>query len=167
MSRFGAFAASVLALFVITSAKAADMSLSPEANQAFLAANAKKPGVQVRPSGLQYSIISNGFGKSPKQQDSVDVYYSGSLINGKVFDKTDPPTPAHFIVNQLIPGWTEALTIMREGDHWQLVVPPNLGYGPRGAGGIIPPNQTLVFDMQLLKVTPAPKDEDQDQNPQQ
>ena len=167
MSRFGAAAAAVLAVFVISSAQAADPSLSPEANQAFLAANAKKAGVNVRPSGLQYRIISNGFGKTPGPQDSVDVYYTGSLINGKVFDKTDPPTPAHFVLTQLIPGWTEALTIMREGDHWQLVIPTNLGYGPRGAGGVIPPNQTLIFDMELLKVTPAPKDQDQNQNQDQ
>ena len=164
MSRFGAFAAAVLALFVFTSAWAQDASLSPQANQAFLDANAKKPGVVVRPSGLQYRIIRNGFGKQPGPLDSVDVNYTGSLINGKVFDKTEPNLPANFVVNKLIPGWTEALTLMREGDHWQIVIPANLGYGPRGAGGVIPPNQTLVFDLELVKVTPAPKDQSQDQD---
>jgi FKBP-type peptidyl-prolyl cis-trans isomerase len=89
----------------------------------------------------------------------VDVYYTGSLINGTVFDKTEPGMPANFVVNKLIPGWTEALEIMREGDHWQLVIPAGLAYGARGAGGVIPPNQTLVFDLELVKVTPAPKDE--------
>lgn len=166
MSRFGAFAAAVLALCVFTTAWAQDASLSPQANQAFLDANAKKPGVIVRPSGLQYRIIRNGFGKQPGLLDSVDVNYTGALINGKVFDKTEPNLPANFVVNKLIPGWTEALTLMREGDHWQIVIPPNLGYGPRGAGGVIPPNQALVFDLELLKVTPAPKDQPQDQSSQ-
>ncbi|HTT83599.1 MAG TPA: FKBP-type peptidyl-prolyl cis-trans isomerase [Rhizomicrobium sp.] len=170
MSRFGAFAAAVLVLFVVTPAWADDPSLSIGANQAFLAANAKKEGVEVRPSGLQYRIISNGFGAQPKPGDSVDVYYTGSLINGKVFDKTEPGLPATFTAGKgkLIPGWDEALQIMREGDHWQLVIPADLAYGARGAGGVIPPNQTLVFDMQLVKVTPAPKDQqDQDQDQDQ
>jgi FKBP-type peptidyl-prolyl cis-trans isomerase len=164
MSRFGAVAAAVLALFVFTSAWAQDSSLSLQANQAFLAANAKKPDVNVRPSGVQYRIIKNGFGKRPGPLDSVDVNYTGSLIDGKVFDKTEPGMPANFVVNKLIPGWTEALTLMREGDHWQLVIPAGLGYGSRGAGGVIPPNQTLVFDLELVKVTPAPKDDQQDQD---
>ncbi|HEX4079992.1 MAG TPA: FKBP-type peptidyl-prolyl cis-trans isomerase [Rhizomicrobium sp.] len=170
MSRFGAVAAAIMALVLVSSAHAADNSLSLEANQAFLAANLKKPGVIERPSGLQYRIIRNGFGKTPGGSDSVDVYYTGSLINGTVFDKTEPGLPANFVVNKLIPGWTEALEIMREGDHWQLVIPANLAYGARGEGGVIPPNQTLVFDLELVKVTPAPKDqkdEDQDQGQSQ
>jgi FKBP-type peptidyl-prolyl cis-trans isomerase len=166
MFRFVAVAAAVLALFVFASANAQDASLSLEANQAYLDANAKKPGVVVRPSGLQYRIIKNGFGKRPGILDSVDVNYTGMLINGKVFDKTEPGMPANFVANKLIPGWTEALTLMREGDHWQLVIPAGLGYGARAMGGVIPPNQTLVFDLELVKVTPAPKDDqqqDQDQ----
>jgi len=168
MWRMGAvfFGAAVLAFFVVASARAADNGLSAQANQAFMAANAKKPGVHVRPSGLQYRIIRNGFGKSPAPTDSVDVYYKGSLINGTVFDQTEPGLPAKFVVNKLIPGWTEALEIMREGDHWELVIPASLAYGARGAGGVIPPNQTLVFDLELLKVTPAPKDENPDQSSQ-
>lgn len=167
MSRFGPVAAAVFAFFVIASAQAADNALSPEANQAFLAANAKKPGVNVRPSGLEYKIIKNGFGKQPGPLDSVEVYYTGTLINGKVFDKTEPGLPASFVVNGVIPGWSEALQIMREGDHWQLVIPPNLAYGARGAGGVIPPNQTLVFDLELVKVTPAPKDQHSDEDQSQ
>jgi FKBP-type peptidyl-prolyl cis-trans isomerase len=168
MSRFGAVAAAVFALFVATAAGAQDSSLSLQANQAYLAANAKKEGVNVRPSGLQYLIIKNGFGRRPGPLDSVDVNYTGSLINGKVFDKTEPGMPANFVVNKLIPGWTEALTLMREGDHWQLVIPAGLGYGSRGAGnGVIPPNQTLVFDLELMKATPAPKDDQQDQDQSQ
>ena len=164
MSRFGAFAAAVLALFVVTAAWAQDSSLNLQANEAFLAANAQKPGVVVRPSGLQYNIIKNGFGKRPGILDSVDVNYTGELINGKVFDKTEPGMPANFVVNKLIPGWTEALTLMREGDHWHLVIPAGLGYGARAMGQVIPSNQTLVFDLELVKVTPAPKGDQQDQD---
>ena len=110
-----------------------------------------KPGVVTRPSGLQYNIIKNGFGKRPLPTDTVTVCYTGMLINGKVFDGTEPMTPATFTVNKLIPGWTEALGLMREGDKWHLVIPSDLAYGARGAGdGLIPPNQTLVFDMELL-----------------
>lgn len=167
MLRLGPFVAAVFTCLVLSPAIAADNPLSLQANQAFVAANEKKAGVVTRPSGLQYHIVRNGFGKSPAPLDSVDVYYTGSLINGTVFDKTEPGMPAKFVVNQLIPGWTEALEIMREGDEWQLVIPANLAYGARGAGGVIPPNQTLVFDLELVKVTPKPKDEnkDQDQSP--
>lgn len=132
----------------------ADPSLSPAANAAFLAANSKKPGVVVRPTGLQYRILHNGYGTRPKPSDYVTVYYTGSLINGTVFDGTEPGMPARFKANALIPGWTEALTLMRVGDHWQVVVPSNMGYGERGAGESIPPNQTLVFDVELIKVVP-------------
>lgn len=139
------------------SAYAADPALSPAANAAFLAANAKKRGVVVELSGLQHRIIQSGYGTRPGQFDKVTVYYKGALINGQVFDSTEPGLPAQFVTNKLIPGWTEALQLMREGDHWELVIPPNLAYGARGAGdGAIPPNQTLVFDLQLIKVTPPP-----------
>jgi FKBP-type peptidyl-prolyl cis-trans isomerase len=139
-------------------AGAADDALSAAANQAFLAANAKKPGVIVRPDGLQFKILQNGFGKRPNFTDTVKVYYTGTLINGTLFDGTSPGLPASFKVSSVIPGWIEALTIMREGDHWQLVIPSNLAYGERGAGnGTIPPNQVLVFDITLISTTPAPK----------
>src|SRR5580698_11493994 len=131
-------------------AGAADDALSPEANQAFLAANAKKPGVIVRSDGLQFKILQNGFGKRPGLTDTVKVYYTGTLINGTVFDGTSPGLPASFQVNSVIPGWIEALQLMREGDHWQLVIPSAIGYGARGAGKAIPPDQTLVFDMTLV-----------------
>jgi len=138
---------------------AVDDALSIQANQDYLAANAKKAGVIVRPSGLQYKILRNGFGKRPKSTDTVRVYYTGTLINGTVFDGTSPGLPASFRVNGgIIPGWSEALQIMREGDHWQLVIPAHLAYGARGSqGGIVPPNQTLVFDIQLISTTPAPR----------
>ena len=151
--------ATILALVLMAlPARAADDALSVEANQAFLAANAQKPGVIIRPDGLQFKILQNGFGKRPGLTDTVKVYYTGTLINGTLFDGTSPGLPASFQVNSVIPGWIEALSIMREGDHWQLVIPPNLGYGDRGQGnGIIPPNQDLVFDMTLISTTPAPK----------
>ena len=138
-------------------AAAAADPLSQAANEAYLANNLKRPGVIKRPSGLQFKILQNGFGKRPGLTDTVQVYYTGALINGKIFDGTSPGLPASFKVNTVIPGWTEALTIMREGDHWPLVIPPNLGYGPRGAGAMIPPNQVLVFDVTLVATTPLPK----------
>jgi FKBP-type peptidyl-prolyl cis-trans isomerase len=173
MKHFGAILAAVAAFlsFASPQAKAADPALSLEANAAFLASNSHMPGVVVRPSGLQYSIVKAGFGGRAQPVDEVDVAYTGMLINGKVFDGTEPMTPAHFTVNKLIPGWTEALSLMRVGDKWHLVIPANLAYGARGAGdGLIPPNQTLVFDMELLKITPYvkpahdPDDPDADQH---
>jgi FKBP-type peptidyl-prolyl cis-trans isomerase len=152
--------AAVLALVLATSipAYAIDDALSLEANQAFLAANAKKKGVIVRQDGLQFRIIQNGFGKRPSSTDTVLVYYTGTLINGTVFDGTTPGYPATLVVNKVIPGWIEALELMREGDHWQVVIPAKLAYGDRTMGdGVIPPNQTLVFDLRLITTTPAPK----------
>lgn len=128
--------------------------LSPESNQQFLADTAKRPGVMVLPDGLQYVVIKSGNGKSPTPNDLVTVTYRGQLINGMVFDETQPGKTATFPAGQLIPGWVEALQKMKEGDEWELVIPANLGYGEAGAGGVIPPNQTLVFDMALLKVEP-------------
>ena len=157
MKLSAAFLAASVLVVSATASAAPDPSLSQEANAAFLAANAKKPGVIVRPDGLQFKIIQNGFGKRPQITDSVEVYYTGALINGRVFDGTSPGLPASFKVNQVVPGWTEALQLMREGDHWQLVIPSALAYGPRGAGDAIPPDQVLVFDLTLVSTTPAPK----------
>jgi FKBP-type peptidyl-prolyl cis-trans isomerase len=148
-------------------ALAADPSLSPAANAAYLAANAKKPGVIVNTGGLQYRIVKNGFGQRPGPADTVTVNYKGSLINGKVFDATEPGMPAQLEVDKVIPGWTEALSQMRVGDHWVLTIPPQLAYGDRGAGnGLIPPGQVLIFDMELLGTTPPPpKQPGQDDQP--
>ena len=145
--------------------QSADPALNAKANAAFLASYAHQRGVIVRTDGLEYRIIQNGYGKRPSGFDQVTVYYSGKLINGKVFDSTEPGLPARFTANKLIPGWTEALQLMREGDHWELVLPATLAYGSRGAGADIPPDQTLVFDLQLVKVEPpAPSHDDDDQN---
>lgn len=144
---------------LVQPAAAANSALSPEANAKFLADNSHARGVVTRPSGLQYNIVRSGYGKRPLPTDIVTVYYTGSLINGQVFDGTEPGLPSQFPANKLIPGWTEALTLMREGDKWHLVIPANLAYGARGAGeGAIPPNQTLVFDLELVTVT-TPKEE--------
>jgi FKBP-type peptidyl-prolyl cis-trans isomerase len=163
MRRIGALLA-VLAVMVTTSAQAAVGSLSAEANAAFLADYAKQRGIVIRPSGLMYKIVHNGFGKRPAPTDIVTVYYTGSLINGTVFDGTEEGLPAQFKTSALIPGWTEALEMMREGDVWHIVIPANLAYGARGAGnGAVPPNQVLVFDVTLVAVTTPKEQPQQDQ----
>jgi FKBP-type peptidyl-prolyl cis-trans isomerase len=162
MHRIWALLAGLGVLFAVT-ANASDASLSPAANTAYLANNARQAGTIIRPTGLQYRIIRSGFGKKPQLPDTVTINYKGSLINGQVFDSTEPGFPATMKVSEVIPGWTEALQLMREGDHWQLTIPARLAYGERGAGdGTIPPNQTLVFDLELLTVTPAPPPKDKD-----
>ncbi len=119
----------------------------------FLAANAKKEGVKTTASGLQYKVIKSGSGATPKATDSVKVHYHGTLTDGKVFDSSvERGEPVSFPVNGVIPGWTEALQLMKEGDKWQLVIPSKLAYGERGAGGDIGPNSVLVFDVELLAV---------------
>ena len=144
---------------VARAAKPPDDALSIAANQKYLDDNAKQKGWIIRPSGLRFKIIQSGYGKHPTLTDTVKVYYTGTLINHIVFDGTSPPLPASFKLNGgLVQGWVEALQMMREGDRWLLVIPPNLGYGARGAGdGLIPPNQTLIFDIKLLETTPAPR----------
>jgi FKBP-type peptidyl-prolyl cis-trans isomerase len=135
---------------------AGSYDLTPDSNKKFLADNAAKKGVVVLPSGLQYRVIKSGTGLSPRSpMDVVTVTYKGWLIDGKVFDQTQPGQPAQFPAGRLIKGWVEALRHMKEGDEWELVIPASLGYGAAGAGSVIPPNETLVFDMQLVAVTPA------------
>jgi FKBP-type peptidyl-prolyl cis-trans isomerase FklB len=143
-----------------SAAWAADDVLSIDNNQKFLRDYAKQKGVIVRPSGLMFRIIQNGYGKRPQATDTVKVYYTGKLINGVIFDGTSPGLPASMKLTDVIRGWVEALQLMREGDHWQLVIPPILGYGARGSpdgGKLIPPEQALIFDLKLLATTPAAK----------
>jgi len=143
-----------LASLAACSPKSEPQPLSEEANAKFLADNAKKDGVVSVP-GIQYEVLRKGTGAQPERRDCVTVNYVGSLINGKVFDKTDPGKPVVFPAGRLIPGWVEALQMMHVGDKWKLVVPPGLAYGKHGGGdGLIPPNQTLVFEIELLKVSP-------------
>lgn len=121
--------------------------------EAFLAENKKKEGVMSLPSGLQYKILKKGTGKSPKATDSVTVNYRGTLIDGTEFDSSyKRGQPATFPVNGVIPGWTEALQLMKEGDKWQLFIPSNLAYGERGTGGPIGPNATLIFEVELNSI---------------
>jgi FKBP-type peptidyl-prolyl cis-trans isomerase FklB len=120
---------------------------------AFLAANAKKEGVKTLPSGLQYKVIKEGTGKTPKATDTVDTHYQGTLIDGREFDSSyKRGQPASFAVNGVIKGWTEALQLMKAGSKWQLFVPPELAYGDRGAGPLIGPNATLIFEVELISV---------------
>jgi len=162
-----ALAAPASAQTAASAAKPLDDALSIAANQKYLDANAQQKGWIFRPSGLRFKIIRSGYGKHPTLTDTVKVYYTGTLINHIVFDGTSRPLPASFKLNGgLVQGWVEALQLMREGDVWLLVIPPNLGYGARGGGdGIIPPNQTLIFDLTLLETTPAPKRGDKDYRP--
>jgi hypothetical protein len=145
---------------------AVDDSLSPAANQIFIAANARKAGVISRPSGLQYRLLRSGFGKRPGPTDLVQVFYSGSLINGTVFDGTSPGLPATLAVNGVLPGLAEALSLMHEGDRWQLVIPPNLAFGVRGASnGAVPPGQVVVFDVTLVSSMALAKTEAETASP--
>ena len=129
--------------------------ISPQANQEYLDANAKKPGVVVRPSGLQYRVVKSGSGKTPGPNDTVTVAYKGSLVDGYVFDQTKPGQTHDLPLAKLIAGWQEALALMKEGDEWELAIPSALGYGAQG-GGPVPSNQTLIFDMQLIAVKTNP-----------
>ncbi|HEX2867374.1 MAG TPA: FKBP-type peptidyl-prolyl cis-trans isomerase [Ignavibacteriales bacterium] len=121
--------------------------------EAFLAENKTKDGVKTTASGLQYKVISSGNGATPKATDKVKVNYRGTLINGTEFDNSyKRGEPIVFNVGSVIKGWTEALQLMKVGDKWQLFIPSDLAYGPQGAGQAIPPNSTLIFDVELLGI---------------
>jgi len=119
----------------------------------FLAENKSKPGVVTTASGLQYTVIKEGAGAKPKATDKVSVHYKGTLIDGTKFDSSyDRNEPVTFPVSGVIPGWTEALQLMKVGGKYKLFIPANLGYGERGAGDKIGPNATLIFEVELLKI---------------
>jgi FKBP-type peptidyl-prolyl cis-trans isomerase FklB len=123
------------------------------AAEVFLAENATEEDVKTLPSGLQYKVMNEGSGATPGATDKVTVHYRGTLIDGTEFDSSyNRNKPASFGVNRVIPGWTEALQLMQEGDKWQLFIPPKLGYAERGAGSKIPPNSALIFEVELLSV---------------
>jgi len=135
-------------------AKAAEIGKAKKAEgEKFLAENAKKEGVVTTASGLQYKVIKEGTGKSPKATDSVKCHYEGFLTDGTVFDSSvQRGEPATFPLNGVIAGWTEGLQLMKEGGKTRFFIPFNLAYGEAGAAGAIPPYATLIFDVELIEV---------------
>lgn len=124
-----------------------------EAGASFLEANKAKDGVEITASGLQYKVINKGEGATPTAEQTVEVHYEGTLIDGTVFDSSyQRGETTSFPVNGVIPGWTEALQLMKEGDVFELTIPSELAYGERGAGGMIGPNSVLNFKVELIKV---------------
>lgn len=144
----------ILPLIFLTALINTTMAQTPlETGKAFLVENAKKPDVKQTPSGLQYKVLNPGAGKSPKATDTVLVNYRGTLLNGTEFDSSYKRNePIEFPLNGVIPGWTEGVQLIKEGGKIQLFIPPNLAYGSRGAGGAIGPDETLIFEVELLKV---------------
>lgn len=135
------------------SRQASAAAMAREAGERFLAANARKYGVVTLPSGLQYEILKEGTGKKPAVYDTVRCHYHGTLTDGTVFDSSyQRGLPSEFRLNQVIPGWTEGVQLMREGAKYRFYIPYHLAYGERGAGSQIPPYSALVFDVELLKV---------------
>lgn len=127
--------------------------LNAKAGKEYLEKNGQRAEVKTTPSGLQYEVIKEGNGVHPTATDSVTVHYQGRLIDGTVFDSSvERGEPATFGVSQVIPGWVEALQLMSEGAKWNLFIPSNLAYGPQGAGPVIGPNQTLIFEVELIKI---------------
>jgi len=121
--------------------------------QAFLAENGKKEGITTTASGLQYKVLTEGTGKKPKATDTVKVHYRGTLLDGTEFDSSyKRKEPIEFGLNQVIRGWTEGVQLMSEGSKYEFYIPSNLAYGPRGAGGDIGPDETLIFEVELLAV---------------
>ncbi|WP_027857517.1 FKBP-type peptidyl-prolyl cis-trans isomerase [Marinobacterium jannaschii] len=127
-----------------------------EKGQAYLADNGKKDGVKTTDSGLQYQELTAGAGSSPAVTDTVQVHYRGTLVDGTEFDSSySRGEPVSFPLNGVIPGWTEGLQLMKEGGKSRLVIPSELAYGPGGMGNAIGPNETLVFEVELLKINPS------------
>jgi FKBP-type peptidyl-prolyl cis-trans isomerase FklB len=124
-----------------------------QAGEEFLAANEKRPGVVKTPSGLQYEVIRMGTGDRPKAEDNVTVHYHGTLTDGTVFDSSvERGEPASFGLNQVIPGWTEGVQLMNPGSKYKFYIPYQLAYGEQGAGGIIKPYSTLIFEVELISI---------------
>lgn len=133
-------------------AEKADANLAK--GKAFLAENGKKSGIKTTSSGLQYEVLKSGDGTPPGPNDTVEVHYEGTLIDGSVFDSSrQRGKPIEFGVGGVIAGWTEALQLMKPGAHWKLYIPSELAYGEKGTPGPIGPNETLIFDVELLKVS--------------
>lgn len=151
----------LLALLVVGGASAlafagtSELVMKSLAGPEFLAANKERSGVKITASGLQYEVLTEGEGESPIATDRVAVHYEGRLTDGTVFDSSyQRGEPAVFPLNQVIPGWTEGLQLMKPGAKYRFTLPPELGYGAQGAGGVIPPNAVLQFDVELLAIAP-------------
>lgn len=141
----------VQAYFAELQAKKSEESLAAEAN--FFAENTTKEGVITLESGLQYEVITPAEGDKPVATDQVKCHYEGTLLDGTLFDSSvKRGEPATFGVNQVIPGWVEALQLMSPGAKWKLYIPSSLAYGPQGAGDIIPPNSPLIFEVELIEI---------------
>ncbi|MCG8429249.1 MAG: FKBP-type peptidyl-prolyl cis-trans isomerase [Chromatiales bacterium] len=133
-----------------------------EEGRAYLAENKKQEGVVELPSGLQYQVIAEGSGESPTDNSQVTVHYTGTLMSGAVFDSSHKRgEPASFMVTGVIPGFSEALKLMKPGAKWRVFIPSELGYGPRGAGSAIGPNETLIFELELISFKEMPKQEEE------
>lgn len=145
------FQANLIQKQIAKEKKGAEAALEKE--KEFFEENKTKTGVSATESGLQYRVIKNGAGEQPASEDLVTVHYHGTLPDGTVFDSSyERGEPVTFPLNRVISGWNEALQLMKEGDKWQLYIPSHLAYGSQGAGGQIGPNQTLVFEVELIKV---------------
>jgi FKBP-type peptidyl-prolyl cis-trans isomerase len=139
----------------ITKAQNADIEAKKADGEKFLADNMKAEGVNVTPSGLQYKVLVPAEGKKPTAQDTVKVHYTGTLVDGTKFDSSvDRGEPIEFPLNQVIKGWTEGVQLMSVGSKYNFFIPYNLGYGEQGAGSVIPPYATLIFEVELLGIKP-------------
>lgn len=137
--------------------QAAEASVAKEKGDKFRAENKKRKGVKATESGIQYEILTEGKGEKPKATDKVTVHYHGTLTDGTVFDSSvKRGEPATFPLNGVIKGWTEVVQLMPVGSKWKVVIPPELAYGERGAGGAIGPNETLIFEIELLSINEKP-----------
>jgi FKBP-type peptidyl-prolyl cis-trans isomerase len=143
-------------LLLTAPALAQNAALTPAASQAYLASNARQTGVTVRPSGLQTRILKSGVGRRFTPGAVMQIYFTAKLIDGKVIDGTTPGLPAPIQPTGTLKGLGEALALMREGDRWELTLPPALAFGAKGAGnGQIPPDQAVIFDVTVAAVEPA------------
>jgi len=136
----------------IKNARAITAADNIKKGKAYLDENKKKPGVVAMPNGLQYRVIKAGNGKTPQDTDTIEMNYRGTTIAGAQFDANDAGAPAIMQIAQLIPGMKQALKLMPVGSHWEVVIPSQLAYGPRAVGAEIGPNETLVFDMELVSI---------------
>ena len=144
-----------IAAILCCSTPSARAQVGREKGEAFLIENGKKEGVKTLPSGLQYRVLKEGDGKHPKKSEQVVVHYKGTLIDGREFDSSlKRGEPAKFGVMQVIKGWSEALPLMKEGAKWMLYIPWQLAYGDKGSGKLIGPNETLIFEVELIAVMP-------------